>query len=411
MELPMSDTTQTLEATAARALPFDDAPSEAAWPAVVALAFGVFGLVTGEFLPASLLTPIAGDLGISNGTAGQAVTVTALVAGVAGPGVVLGAGRVDRRLVVLALSLLLIASNLMAAAASSVWMLLAARVGLGIALGAFWSLAAALALRLVPAHLMPRAMSVIFTGVSAATVCAAPLGTYLGDLWGWRATFVVAAAIGLLAFIAQLVTLPRLPPATAPTLGSFLVVLRRPSIQIGLVTVILVMSGHFAGFTYIRPFLEQVPRLDVHMISLVLLAFGLGGFLGNFASGLLAERSAKLAIGLASLGLAATAALLLAFGTSFSIALVATAAWGFAFAAFPIGAQTWTTQSAPDYAESAGALLLTTFQIAIASGAVVGGLLVDRMGASGVIGYCSLAALTGGLAMLGFSRRMKTRGW
>lgn len=290
-------------------------------------------------------------------------------------------------------------------------MLLGARLGLGIALGAFWSLAAALALRLVPARSMPRAMAVIFTGVSAATVCAAPFGAYFGDLWGWRATFLVAAGIGLLAFIAQLVTLPKLPPVTAPTLDLFMVVLRRPRILVGFATVVLVMSGHFAGFTYVRPFLEQVPHLGVHAISLLLLAFGLGGFLGNFAGGLLAERSAKLAVGLASLVLALTAALLLIFGTSLAVDVAAVAVWGFAFAAFPIGAQTWTTQSAPDHAESAGALLLTTFQIAIASGAVVGGLLVDRLGASGAIAYCSLATLTGGCAMLGFSRRMRSQSW
>ena len=400
-----ADVSPAVHASAARA------PSDAAWPAVLSLALGVFGLVTGEFLPASLLTPIAGDLGISNGAAGQTVTVTALVAGVAGPGVVIGAGSVDRKFVVLGLSILLILSNLLAAAASNFWMLLVARIALGVALGAFWSLAAALALRLVPAHAMPRAMAVIFTGVSAATVCAAPFGAYFGDLWGWRATFVVAAGIGVLAFLAQLITLPKLPPLTAPTLGSFAAVLRRPRVLVGLATVILVMSGHFAGFTYVRPFLEQVPHLGVQMISLLLLAFGLGGFCGNFAGGLLAERNAKLAVAAGSLVLALTAAVLLAFGTSLIVDVIAVATWGFAFAAFPIGIQTWTTQSAPDHAESAGALLLTTFQIAIATGAVVGGLLVDRMGAWGAIGYCSLATLAGGCVMLGFSRGMKSRHW
>lgn len=408
----MSDLVPVIEAAPKLdALAANGAPSEAAWPAVFSLAFGVFSLVTAEFLPASLLTPIAGDLGISDGASGQAVTVTALVAGLAGPGVVIGAGTVDRRLVVLGLSILLILSNLLAAVASNLWMLLGVRLGLGIALGAFWSLAAALALRLVPARSMPRAMSVIFTGVSAATVCAAPFGASFGDLCGWRATFLVAAGIGVLAFIVQLMTLPKLPPGAAPTLGSFGLVLHQPRILVGLGTVILAMSGHFAGFTYVRPFLEQVPHLGVHMISLLLLAFGLGGFVGNFAGGLLAERSARLAIGLASLVMAAAAALLLFFGTSLSVDVAGVAVWGFAFAAFPIGAQTWTTQSAPDHAESAGALLLATFQVAIASGAVAGGLLVDWLGPSGAIAYCGLATLTGGCAMLGFSRRMKAQSW
>jgi predicted MFS family arabinose efflux permease len=376
----------------------------AAWSAVVSLALGVFGLVTGEFLPASLLTPLASDLGVSNGIAGQAVTATALVAAVAGPAVLIGAGKVDRRMIVWGLSLLLVASNLLAAFASNIWMLLVARVALGIALGAFWSLAAALTLRLVPSRLMPRAMSIIFTGVSAATVCAAPLGAYLGDLWGWRSAFLVAAGIGMLALVAQLLTLPRLPPTAAPSFRVFFLLLRRPSMRVGLVTVMLVISGHFAGFTYVRPFLEHVPRLDVRMISLVLLAFGIGGFFGNIVGGLVAERSAKLAVGLGSILLSAMAFTLLIFGASTTIAFAATALWGFAFTTFPVGIQTWTMRSAPDHAESAGALLVTTFQIAIATGAIVGGLLVDRLEAPGANGYCGVAVLAGAVAMLALGR-------
>lgn len=376
----------------------------AAWNAVLSLSIGVFALVTAEFLPASLLTLIAADLGISDGAAGQAVTATALVAALAGPAVVIGTGRIDRRRVVWALTLLLVLSNLLAAFASSIWVLLAARVLLGVALGGVWSLVAALALRLVPTRLLPRAMMIIFTGVSAATVCAPALGAYLGNLWGWRATFLAAGGFSLLALLTQLLTLPRLPPADVPSLSTFWLLLRRPAIRVGLVAVLLVISAHFAGFTYIRPFLEQVPRMDVTAISLALLAFGVGGFLGNLAGGFIAERSPRWAIVLAALMLAAMALLLLVYGASGELALVATAAWGFAFGAIPVGFQTWNTLAAPDHAETAGALLVTTFQIAISLGAVTGGLLVNGLGAPGAIGYSALAAMAGGLAMLFFGR-------
>ncbi len=382
----------------------DDVRTHAAWNAVFSLAIGVFALVTAEFLPASLLTPIAGSLGISDGTAGQAVTATALVAAVAGPAVVLGTGRIDRRLVVWGLTLLLVLSNLLAAAASNIWELIAARVVLGIALGGVWSLAAALVLRLVPARLLARAMMIIFTGVSAATVCAPALGTFLGELWGWRTTFLAAAGIGVLALLSQLLCLPRLPSAEVPGFSTFGILLRRPGIRIGLITIMFAISGHFAGFTYIRPFLEQVPRLDVRMISLVLLAFGIGGFFGNIAGGMVAGRSARLAVALSSLFLSAMALSLRADGASAYIAFIATAGWGFAFGAFPVSIQTWNTLAAPDHAEVAGALLLTTFQIAIALGAVIGGLLVDNFGAPGAITYSGLAVLAGGLAMLLFGR-------
>ena len=403
----MSDMSSAEATSAGWASTAGDQPGRAAWNAVISLSLGVFGLVTAEFLPASLLTPIAHDLGISAGTAGQTVTMTAVVAGIAGPALVIGTARIDRRMVVWSLSLLLVLSDLLAAVASNIWVLLAARVGLGIALGGVWSLAAALCLRLVPAALMPRAMSVVFTGMTAASVCAPAFGVFIGGLWGWRATFLAASGIGLVALLIQVLTLPRMPPVDAPGLGTFALLLRRPSIRIGLITVILVMSGHFAGFTYVRPFMEQVPRLDVRMISLVLLALGIGGFFGNLAGGVMAGRSARLSTGLAAFILAAATLTLLAYGASTSVALLATAVWGFGFGAFPISVQTWTTQAAPDHAESAGALLVSTFQVAIAVGAIVGGLLVDGFGAPGVIGYCALATLAGGVTMLVLAPRQR----
>ncbi|QKJ87822.1 MFS transporter [Paramixta manurensis] len=383
----------------------DDEHREAAWGAVFSLALGIFALVTAEFLPASLLTPIAADLGVSDGAAGQAVTATALVAALAGPAVVIGTGKIDRRSVIWGLTLLLVLSNLLAAEASNIGVLIAARAMLGIALGGVWSLAAALAMRLVPTRLLPRAMMIIFTGVSAATVCAPGMGAWLGDLWGWRTTFMAAAGIGVVALAAQLIRLPRLPSTDVPDLGTFGILLKRPGVRLGLITVMFVISGHFAGFTYIRPFLEQVPKLDVQMISLLLLAFGIGGFFGNLAGGFIAERSASLAVALSALMLAAMAFVLLTWGVSASVAFAATAGWGFAFGGFPVSIQTWNTLAAPDHAETAGALLVTTFQVAIALGAVAGGLLVDSFGAPGAIAYSGAALLMGGLAMLLMGRR------
>ena len=156
--------------------------SHAHWSAITSLTLGVFGLVTAEFLPASLLTAMAADLGVSAGAAGQTVTATALVGAVAAPSIPLLTRRFDRRLVMVALTLLLILSNAMAVTASSLGILLAARVILGVALGGFWSMAAALAMRLVPEHLFARAMSVILAGVSVATVCAAPIGAWMNEV-------------------------------------------------------------------------------------------------------------------------------------------------------------------------------------------------------------------------------------
>jgi DHA1 family purine ribonucleoside efflux pump-like MFS transporter len=377
----------------------------ARWPAVVSLALGVFGLVTAEFLPASLLTAMAADLGVSVGAAGQAVTATALVGAVAAPSVPLLTRRFDRKAVLLALTLLLVLSNALAASAQTLAVLLVARVMLGVALGGFWSMAAAIAMRLVPENLFARAMSVVLTGVSLATVCAAPIGAWMGDLWGWRSAFVAAGVVSVLTLAAQLFTLPALPPRDNPSLRVLGQLLLRPNVRMAILAVLLLISGHFAGFTYFRPLFEQVTHLSVAAISAILLGYGIGGFFGNFAGGFLAERSERRAIVFGGTLIALLAASLLVAGSSPAVTAVAVALWGFAFGAFPVGFQTWIVRAAPDQAEGAGGLLVAAFQVAIASGAIGGGLLVDHVGARGGPAFAMAALALGTLLTLRYGPR------
>lgn len=384
-------------------------PTTARWPAVASLTLGVFGLVMAEFLPASLLTAMAADLGVSDGAAGQAVTATALVGAVAAPTLPLLTRRLDRRVVMLAFTALLLLSNAIAATAASLPMLLVARVMLGVALGGFWSMSAALAMRLVPEPQFARAMSFILAGVSVATVCAAPVGAWMGDLWGWRSAFIAAGAVSLVTLAVQALTLPALPPRDKPDLRVLGELLRRPPVRVALLAVLLVVSGHFAGFTYIRPLMEQVTHLSVGAISAVLLGYGVGGFFGNFAGGWLAGRSERQAIVAGGALIALLAGLLLVAGDSVVVTAVAVTLWGFAFGAFPVGFQTWIVRAAPDQAEGAGGLLVAAFQTAIASGAIGGGLLVDRVGALGGPGFAVVALTLGTLLTLRHGPRAAPR--
>ncbi|UGV28365.1 MFS transporter [Rhodopseudomonas boonkerdii] len=368
-----------------------------AWAPVFSLMLGAFSQVTAEFLPASLLTPIATDLGVSVGAAGQVVTATSLVGIVAGVAMTIVTRAMDRRLVLWMLTALLIVSNVLSATAGSLPVLLFARVLLGISLSGFWAMATATAMRLVPAEALPRAISLIFSGVSIATVSAAPIGAYLGDLWGWRNVFMLAAVVSGVVLVFQMLTLPRLPPLTSPDVRTLFVLLRRPSVRLVMIAVGLSISGHFAGFTYIRHFLEQVPLLPVTAISLVLLAFGVGGFIGNFVGGALVARSVKGAIVMASAAIAVLALVLFVAGSSGVVAGIAVGLWGFAFGALPVGFQTWMVRVASDEAESAGGLLVSAFQIAITLGAVIGGILVDGFGPFGAVGYLAAATLAGAL--------------
>ena len=364
---------------------------------MASLSLGVFGLVTAEFLPASLLTAMATDLHVSVGAAGQAVTATALVGAVAAPAVPLLTRRFDRRWVLLALTTLLLLSNVLAATAQSLSVLLAGRVVLGVALGGFWSMAAALTMRLVPEPLFPRAMSLVLTGVSIATVCAAPVGAWMGALWGWRSAFVAAGMVGVLAFAVQLFTLPALPPRGEASLRAMGELFTRPAVRFALLAVLLVISGHFAGFTYIRAVMEQVTRLSVEAVSAVLLGYGIGGFLGNFAGGWLSGRSERYAIAAGGALIVLLALSLLVAATSPVVTAVAVSLWGFAFGAFPVGFQTWIVRAAPDQAEAAGGLIVAAFQIAIATGAIGGGLLVDHVGALGAPAFAVVVVTLGTL--------------
>ncbi len=254
-------------------------PAKPAWRAVYALALGVFGLIVAEFLPASLLTPMASSLGVSEGMAGQAVTATALVALVTGLLIATATRNIDRRWVLMFFSVLQIVSSLMVAFADSLAFLLLGRLLLGVAIGGFWAMSTATAMRLVPAAHVPKALAIIFSAVSVATVVAAPLGSYLGELIGWRNVFILCAIPSLLALLWQLWVLPSMRPESVGTFSTLFRVLRRPGMLGGMLATILIFSGHFAFFTYLRPFLETVAQASVEGVSLILLGFGIANFI------------------------------------------------------------------------------------------------------------------------------------
>lgn len=362
----------------------NEAPATPAWMAVFSLAMGVFGLLTAEYLPASLLTLMATDLGVSEALAGQAVTVTAVVALFAGllvPGLT---RSIDRRWVLLGFSTLMVASNLLVAVSSSFAVLLLMRILLGIALGGFWSMAAAVAMRLVPSALLPRALSIIFSGIAIGTVVAVPMGSYLGGLYGWRSAFFAAAAVGIVTLAFQSFTLPRLAPRRPARLRTVLEVLLRPGIAMGMFGCVLVHSGHFAMFTYVRPFLEGTTGIGAQGLSLMLLGFGVANFAGTLLAGKLLERHplATLVSMPALVGVAALALVLLPASVPGQAVLVAI--WGLAFGGVPVAWSNWVANAVPDQAESAGGMVVASVQSAIATGAAAGGAMFSLGGSAGL---------------------------
>ncbi|MFI7103831.1 MFS transporter [Streptomyces sp. NPDC050161] len=375
------------------------------WPAVGVLAAATFTVVTSEMLPVGLLTPIGGDLGVSDGTAGLTLTVTGLVAAVSAPLLTMLVGRWDRRAVLIALMGALAAANLLAAAAPGVVVLLVSRVLVGLGMGGVWALAAGLAVRLVPERRVPAATSLIFSGVAAASVLGVPAGTLVGELGGWRAAFVAMGAVCGAVAGALALLLPSLPSTGAVRLGGVLALFGRAPVRTGLVLVALLVTGHFAAYTYVRPVLEEMAGAGAAQVGSLLLVFGVAGLVGNFVAGAGAARSPRGALLVICAVLAGAVLLLPVCGRAWGVAggAVALAVWGLAYGGVSVSTQTWLMAAAPKGREAASALFVAVFNGAIALGALAGGRAADGWGAAGVL-WLGGVLVVGALVTAGVGR-------
>ena len=385
--------------------PDDDAPSSLrSWLAVIAVAIGAFAFVTTEFLPVGLLPRVAADLGVSPGTAGLMVTVPGVIAAISAPGLMLVAGRMDRRLVFLLLTALLLASNLISAFAPNFIVMLVGRALLGAALGGFWTLATAASGRLVQPKDSARAMATILTGVTCATVIGVPLGTFIASFASWRASFMATGVLVATALIAQFVFVPSLPSSAALRLNDLVSLLRRPHPRRSMLMVGLVFGAHFSSYTYITPFLLRNANLTMPTITWLLLGFGIIGFFSNFAVSSTVTRSLKISLG-AMISLLMFALILLPVLQHSSIGVFALVlAWGVAFGALPLCFSIWIQRATPDSPEAGSALFVSIIQVAIAAGSLVGGIVVDQVGISTDFLFGSALALLGLAALASFGR-------
>ena len=374
------------------------------WLAVGSLAFGTFIMVTSEFLPIGLLSRIARDLSASDGAAGLMVTVPGLVAAIAAPLLVISCGERDRRYMLWGLSGLLVISNLIVASAGSLSIALLGRILLGVSVGGFWGFGAALAGRLVAPHSGGRAVTIVFAGISIGTVLGMPAGTLLGHMIGWRAVFILAAALSALVLAGQVLLLPKLPVLQSSRFKDLLSVFSIPQARVGLVCVALVILGHFMAYTYIAPFLEQRAGASPALISLILLTYGTAGFVGNLVGGALVQRSVRTVLAGFALLLAGALIVLSIAGAGTISASILVIIWGFAFGGLPICLQTWLFRAAPEILASVSAVFVTVFQVAIAGGAFLGGLVVDSSGLASTMAIGGSIALAAALVIPAFGR-------
>jgi len=365
----------------------------AAWGAVFALALAAFALVASEFMPVSLLSPIAADLRISEGQAGQAIAVSGAFALATSLCIARLAGRLDRKVLLLGLCLTMIVSGTIAACAPNYAVFMAGRAFIGVAIGGFWSLSAATAMRLVPDHLVPRALAIVNGGNALATVVAAPAGSFLGALVGWRGAFFAVVPVAAVAFAWKFASLPALPAASGAQRASVFALLKRPAVAYGMAGVSVFFMGQFALFTYLRPFLEGVTHVGVAGLTGMLLAIGVAGFVGTTAIGVFLDAHLYRTLVVIPLVMAVLAGALVAWGGSAPVVAVLLALWGLVATAAPVGWWTWLARTLPDDAEAGGGLIVAVVQLAIGLGAMLGGVLFDAWGYRATFGLGAVLLL------------------
>ncbi|NUF48938.1 MFS transporter [Gilliamella sp. ESL0250] len=354
------------------------------WSAVFSLFMGVTSLIAAEFIPISLLTPIAQTLKITEGMAGQTITAVGIFAVIASLLLAPLTKKINRRLVLLTLSILLMIANILVAFTPNYIILLIGRSILGICVGGFWSMASAVTLQLVPTKDLSRALSIIYAGVSVATIISLPLASYLGNLIGWRNIFLLSALLGAIAFIWQFIALPTLPAQQGNSFKNMFFLLKQRWITIGIVATIFSYGGYHIFFTYLRPFLEHNLALQTNTLSTLLLLFGIANCIGTLIAGFVMGKQFKITMIVIHFILLMLAIILMFINKNITFNMLIVIVWGLMFGFIPVGWSTWIVRTLADKAEMMGGLSVAAIQFSIGLAAAMGGIIFDHKGMQGI---------------------------
>ncbi len=390
-------TAQTIGASAGGAA-FDerDGSQPAHWGGVFAMTLCVFALIASEFMPVSLLTPLASDLRVTEGMAGQGIAISSAFAVLTSLSIATVARKVNRKTLLLALTALMCLSGAIVGLAPNYLTYMTGRALIGVVVGGFWSMMAATAMQLVPPSQVPRALALFNGGNAFATVVAAPIGSFLGSTVGWRGAFFCLVPIALIAFAWQWFSLPSMPARQrAPGSGNVFRLLKRQLVRLGMLGVGLFFMGQFALFTYLRPFLETVTRVGASTLSLVLLTIGVSGFIGATVIGWFLKKGVYRVLAIIPVLMAAIASTLTISGESVATTTVLLGAWGLLATGAPVGWWMWIARTLPTDAEAGGGLMVAVVQLCIALGSTIGGVLFDSSG------FQSTFAFSAGLLLVG----------
>lgn len=372
------------------------------WVAVTALGVGSFTIVTTELAPIGLLSAIGSDLGTPTSQAGLIVTLYAWIAVAAALFSAVVLSRMPRRPLLVALMLILALSSGVAAMAETFPALMGARVIGALAHGAFWAMIGTIGTQIVPPHRVGLATSIIFGGVSAASVLGVPLANLIGTAEGWRGAFATVSALSFAVAAVCFITLPKLPGLDGVGVAAMGRVLSNPRFLRIFAATVLAITAHFMAFTYIEPYLRAQSGITPSVIAPLLLAFGGAGLAANVVTGSLIDRWLKsvllvaLCLASAALWLLSTLADVLGLpGTTLMLIL-----WGGAIAAVLVGFQTWILKEAGADALPASAIYVAIFNGAIGLGAILGASVLTLAGLSQIFLIAATATAMGTLAIV-----------
>ena len=382
--------------------------------ALWALTLSAFAIGTTEFVIVGLIPDVAASLGVSLPSAGLLVRLYALGVAVGAPVLTALTARVPRKRLLIGLMLLFTAGNLVASVAPGYAALMAARVLTGLAHGVFFSIGSTIATSLVPKDKAARAIALMFTGLTVALVTGVPLGTWIGQQFGWQSTFLAVALLGVIAMVGSMLLVPSSIGAGKPvSLAAQFAVLKKPRLLLVYAITTLGYGGSFIAFTYLAPILQDVAGFAASSVGLVMLVYGVSVAAGNIWGGRLADRKGPVRALQVVFALLAIVLAVLTFTAPHPVLVVVTVlAWGaVAFGNVP-GLQLYVVQraerDAPQALDMASGLNIAAFNLGIALGAWGGGLIVEHVGLMATPPIGALVVL-GALALTTLAGRLDRR--
>jgi len=379
--------------------------------ALLALTISAFAIGTTEFVIVGLIPTIAADLGVSLPSAGLLVSLYALGVAIGAPLLTAHTAKLPRKTLLISLMALFTVGNLLAWLSPGYETLIAARILTGLAHGVFFSIGSTIATGLVPKEEAASAIATMFSGLTVALVTGVPLGTFIGQHFGWRATFLAVAALGVIAIVGSLLFVPRKLAHSQPaSLLQQVAVLKQPRLLLVYAMTAVGYGGTFVAFTYLAPMLQQITGFQASAVGGVMLAYGVSVAVGNIWGGRLADRKGPIPALKLIFALLALVLLVLTFTASNQWLMVLTVlAWGAVAFGNVAGLQVYVVQQAERFApqaiDVASGLNIAAFNLGIALGAWGGGMIVDDIGlqhtpwigALVVLGALGLTALSGRL--------------